>query len=630
MRFLVCTLLTLSFLIAGCNDRRGDSSTPSDPVVNSATTPDDFLKFVNHSLYPADVESPAPDVNSPEYAETYYATVDPQVQRTTLSAWKDVNGFDQSDVVHATFRDTKDLGYGRDMYGWKRDYTDPGGNTCTITAIYVDNYIVQLEPGDATTYGPLNLDAAINQERKYLFGTNAIEFGPETPDDCTTPKIAKFFTFASGGDRIIKADLDGRGVKYMPSMCIVCHGGSGYPLKYDGKFDPITLKSPKMHILEQKTFQFSLLAGFTEDDQQGNIQAMNQLVYQTYLEMSEREDSYTDQANWDSSFAIELVTGAHGGVVDNNGTPGLASSYREFIPTGWRQTADRPDGVETLYRQAVEPHCIGCHSLLGTKVAGSRNLIDFSSYEDFMAYNGLSVDYLSDYVYKRGIMPLSLINNDQFWQDPDGKPALLASYLDGFDVLDDAGKVVRPGKPVAKPGADRTVASPAKLDAQASLFTTEYSWQIISSTDPAAALDDPAAEAPELTAEDGAIVVVELITSNGTQSSDPAEVTITIDNSLAVPTFTVDVKPILAGCAGGGCHNSTDGTVGIPVYFDETEADDLYRRVRARVDLLDPENSLLLRKPTNGALHGGGPVLATDSAPYNTILNWIRAGAPEM
>lgn len=48
----------------------------------------------------------------------------------------------------------------------------------------------------------------------------------------------------------------------------------------------------------------------------------------------------------------------------------------------------------------------------------------------------------------------------------------------------------------------------------------------------------------------------------------------------------------------------------------------------ARININEPEKSLLLRKPTFQVPHGGGLHFTTGSADYETILKWIRAGAP--
>lgn len=623
MRYLAWMLVTLSCLTAGCGGGdRGDTQPAPAPVVNATVTPDDFLTFINTST----------EISSVAYANAYYSAVDPGQERTTLDAWKTINGFDQGDVVHSTFRDAKDLGYGRDMYA--RTRSDGG------IAIYVDNYVVELEAGDATSYGPLNLDAAINRERKYHFGTNAIEFSADPTDP--TQRIAKFFTFgpldANGVQpRITSADLDGRGVKHMPTMCVVCHGGTMYPLQNDGRFDPISLESPKMHILEQDSLEFSALVGYREADQQAAIKAINALVHQTY----QGADADADQANWSSAFAEELVTGAYGG-------GGFPTTYQEdFVPAGWTQTVSRPDGVEILYKRVIAPHCIGCHSLRGTQVAEnippSANAVNFSSYEKFISYN----DRIIDYVYRRGSMPRSLINFSQFWEDPDGAPTLLATYLAGFDLFDVNGKVVMPGKSVAIPGTDRTVKSPATLDASASMFTDTYAWRIVSTPPVAtASLSSTTGAAPVLIADTDGDYVIELITANVMGTSDPEQITITIDSTLSPSqtelTFVSDIMSSdgMSGVFGSGgancaaCHTSA-AFAGIPVYYATSDyaghEKDLYRNVLNRIDLNDPENSLLLRKPTS-LQHGGGIVLDRTNpalnALYLKLLNWIRNGAP--
>jgi hypothetical protein len=655
MRYLAFIPLIFAGMITGCLDR-GNSGSSAPPAVNSSVTPDSFLTFVNQSL----------DINTEAYAAAYYAAVDPMDERTTLADWKTKNEFDAGEDVHVIFRDTKDLGYGRDMYAKSLS----NGSV----AFYVNNYVVQIEPGDASTYGPLNLDAAIEGDREYHIGTNAIEFSPD-PNDPLGQKILKFFTFspadANGVQRrLTAANLDGRGVKYMPMMCVVCHGGTLYPLRPDGSFDPIALKSPQLNMLPQHTFQFSPVSGYTETDQKDGIAAINQMVLNAYRESGMRANSASDQANWDSSFAEELVETTYGvnpgDDIDFPGTEFQADS----VPSGWQQTAGRPGGIEVLYKQVIEPHCIGCHSLRGTQVAKNRdmtldpdqhpNSVNFSSYEEFIGYNDLIIDY----VYQRGAMPRSLINYSQFWDDPNGAPTLLATYLTGFDVFDANGNVVEPGRSVAKPGTDRTVAStPTILDATASLYTTTYAWRIVTSTDPDAVLDDTSSPAPSLTASDGSMVTLELVTSNAKGNSDPAQFTITVDSSFipAEPTFVPDILEVLGnnlatpmGPSLKGkcidCHSisqSTSGVnndlLGIPVYYemDSYDADDtdatkdnnkhLYLNVLNRIDLVDPENSLLLRKPTS-LQHGGSVVLdRTDpvlDSYYMTILNWIRDGAP--
>ena len=47
-----------------------------------------------------------------------------------------------------------------------------------------------------------------------------------------------------------------------------------------------------------------------------------------------------------------------------------------------------------------------------------------------------------------------------------------------------------------------------------------------------------------------------------------------------------------------------------------------------RINLKEPEKSLLLMKATMGVSHGGGQPLRPNLADYETILNWVRNGVP--
>ena len=79
-------------------------------------------------------------------------------------------------------------------------------------------------------------------------------------------------------------------------------------------------------------------------------------------------------------------------------------------------------------------------------------------------------------------------------------------------------------------------------------------------------------------------------------------------------------------CVSSSCH---EGTNKLPIDFLLSDYSgkekELYRNVLDRVNLTDPENSLLLRKGAGQGPHGGGNALSNN---YNTVLNWIRRGAP--
>lgn len=583
------------------------------------------------------LDLPLTPISSVEYAQAYYRAVDPQGQRKTLEGWKQRNGFYANDpantITHVTFRDALDLGYGRDM-------TVLRNSTTGRIAFFVSNYIVALEPGASSNYGPLNVDAAIARDVRYLKGTNAIEFSPADEDSPVvnsvngSMKITKFFTFDAAGNRLTSADLDGRGVKHMPGMCWTCHGGQTLPLAPNGRFQPQSLRSAKYNILGVADLEYSLQAGYHRDELEDRLRLMNSYVKASYEEMAARDinDSATARGKWNATYALELVNGRYGGNF-------ASGAYRDdFVPAGWQ---DGPGqwGAKLLFQRVVGPHCTGCHSLQGREAAGTDsasnlgNAINFSSYTKFMAYRSRIIDY----VYKRGIMPLSLRNFERFWRDPDGAPSILASALADPTLFDaTTHKVIPPGLPVARAGADRTVRGPAvQLDGGASSFADRYQWNIESQPGSGATISNAtSAHAVLNTTADGSYVVS--LTVSNSRGSHTDQATLTVSAAAAdqdALTFATDVREIISrnGCT--ACHVD-GGVAGIPVYWDDavdSDGNKLYQRIRMRVNLADPEDSRLLLKPTS-QLHGGGVVIDTTTpagqADYNTLLNWIRAGAP--
>lgn len=604
-------LLPVVLALGACGDRGDERNTWSGV---SAETPNSFLQI------PGTPDS----VNTQAWVNAYYNAVDPGSHRDTLAKWKQQTCFGTgAPVTHVIFRDAKDLGYGRDMYACK----DGAGNF----AVYVQNFVVQLDLGGNANYGPLNVEAAIEQDPHYLFGTNAIEFSADPHDSST--KIAKFFTFAPGTDgqqhRITAGDLDGRGTKYIPNACMACHGGKLLPLEHDGSFPVQTLRSAKLNLIDPAILEYSTKAGYDRASLEAGIKAINTLVYQSYQETNARPAS--QQGHWSGDFAAEITEGRYG-LYSGSSFPNAAQDDAA-IPSGWTANVSRPAGVETLYKQVIEPHCISCHSLQGTAAAESSggvvNGINFSSYERFISYK----DRIADYVYRRGIMPLSLRNFESFWKHPEGAPTLLASYLNDVTLFDPNGNVLQPGRAYAKPGTPRTVkSSPVQLDGSNSDFATSYKWTIAGKPAGAtASLNSNTSAKPVLTANMDGQYVLMLVVSNAKGPSAPRTTTITIDSAANDPTdltFDTDIRGILNGGSSStdctSCH-SPAGVTGIPVYWSD-DGKNTYQQVLGRINLKDPENSRILRKPTDGQHHGGGNAMSDED--YNTVLNWIMAGAP--
>ena len=102
------------------------------------------------------------------------------------------------------------------------------------------------------------------------------------------------------------------------------------------------------------------------------------------------------------------------------------------------------------------------------------------------------------------------------------------------------------------------------------------------------------------------------------------------------PSFRNDVMPVFfrAGCNAGTCHGSARGKDGFQLsLFGYDPAGD-YRRVVDEmvgrlVNLALPEQSLLLLKATGKVPHTGGKLFTAESHLYQTLLDWIAAGAPD-
>jgi len=99
-------------------------------------------------------------------------------------------------------------------------------------------------------------------------------------------------------------------------------------------------------------------------------------------------------------------------------------------------------------------------------------------------------------------------------------------------------------------------------------------------------------------------------------------------------SFSRDIASILTqqGCNGSGCHGSPAGQNGfkLSLYGDDLAADYemiLHQHDGRRVNLDNPPESLLLKKPTFAIAHGGGHLMTPDSEQYKTILDWLEQGA---
>ena len=111
-------------------------------------------------------------------------------------------------------------------------------------------------------------------------------------------------------------------------------------------------------------------------------------------------------------------------------------------------------------------------------------------------------------------------------------------------------------------------------------------------------------------------------------------------------TFAREIEGIFTkqGCNDATCHGGVKGRGGFRLSVYGISPRDDYKWIveggtfrvlttdenpkYSRIDVKQPEKSLLLLKPTFSVPHGGGQRFEVGSADYEAILKWVRSGAP--
>ncbi|NND91825.1 MAG: hypothetical protein HKN42_13270 [Granulosicoccus sp.] len=657
-------LLLASILAVGC--RGSDDTDIIEPQFPLTDDPDAFGAFLNPLPgVPRDGVAEGDIDNVQDFPEAYYNTIDPDSTRDTFFKWRLANGFINADgseaacepgscrQTHVKFRDTKDLGYGRNMFmRW---------NTVTNDiAVYVENFQVDAVPG--VPYGPLNFEALVNDDRRWNFGVNAIEFSAYPQTGASDRKFTKFYNFAGDGIRANDVsgtqqhfvDLDNRGDKPMPSACIICHGGHGRTLVYQGadgrkKLAPTLVGGiagdvqAHLQTIEFDTLQFANEPGFTRADNEAGVQLINEAILFSY---EYRQSEFQGDGDWSADLAIATLRGRY---AQDPGNP--ANRYDEnFVPAGWSSNQD-------LYRTIMGPNCLVCHALRGMRTNTS---VAFPSLNEFRNYDE-RVDHL---VYEQGKMPLGLLNYSNFWDSDDKDPATMASALNLADRIGADQKAIRPGAPAAvisappvATGLDASGASlPIAITGSGSAFARDDGQQwsvspaesaVVESAGPSgdAILRVTEARTYELT------LTVQGIHGGSDSTTQEIDVRSATDSDAPLPGDAIRFfgtgginELLVANCT--SCHSPGGGFSSLPIHYTACNSDEfngnefVYRSVLARVNFASPMDSLFLRKPSNGSTdpvnrvasqisgyHAGSLVL-TDDADYSRILSWILNGAP--
>ena len=350
----------------------------------------------------------------------YYGQVDPRSLRTTLPCFKVTNGFPLKPgdscalvagftppatrpEVTAAYANTVDLGFGREMH-CVRDVQD--------VACYVTNYGEYTPPGtggditkaqaaaDALAGLPATPIATVAMEHTRIEDASA----PGTPVTFSDPdRVVKFFVYNNVGARVNKANLDLKGDRPVPQLCMVCHGGQ-YPggatlgapsftsrneVKLNAKFLPFDLQS----------FTFAA-PPFDQPSQEDEFRQLNAMV------AAAPPSDPLDPAN---TVIQDLIAAWYP-------TP-TSAQVPDLVVPGWTGSILAHD----LYRDTVARSCRTCH------VTNAEPTLRFHTAADFDSNLG-SVQLR---VCKQHVMPHARRTHDLFWTSVGpNQPAQLQAYGD--------------------------------------------------------------------------------------------------------------------------------------------------------------------------------------------------------
>ena len=236
--------------------------------------------------------------------------------KTTLDRFKTENEFGTDDA-QATYFNAGDLGFGRGMHM-------KISSTGTI-AYYVSNYP--------------NVEQARLQTG--LIASVAMEFSPHPSGGAS---YTKFYVYNAAGARINNADLDNRGGKFVPRLCVICHAGTYVAPTLANKGN----LGSRFIAFDLESYEYSGFdPAFSRNNQEENFRKLNLGIVQ-----------HTNP----SAAATDLINGWYnhgGGTITTSGQ----TVDDTFTPSLW--TVAAPAGATTtpgtLYADVLRASCRTCH-----------------------------------------------------------------------------------------------------------------------------------------------------------------------------------------------------------------------------------------------------------------------------
>jgi len=265
----------------------------------------------------------------------------------TFADWKTRNGFgaSSSDDEHASYFNAGDLGFHRAMHQ---------EGTGSHVAYYVSNFNSSVN-AETNVFGPGTVVPAASVAMEYDKNSNT-----------GTRGIIKFFLFKGPSETLdTHVDLDGNGEKFIPGLCIECHGGretdyttlsAGTGLQSYYLTNPT--HTPCFLAFDLQSFNYS--GAHPRNSQEVNLRNLNQKVF----------DANSTQAIKDFLNAAYGVTGILSGNFNDNS-----------VAVNWNAGSTNGINNAFFYPTVVGPSCRTCHA------SKEQNIpLQFNQPADFAGY----------------------------------------------------------------------------------------------------------------------------------------------------------------------------------------------------------------------------------------------------
>ena len=352
----------LHFIYVDVDDRRGGHASQrvaistdagvvvASPVTTAALQPADNFREADRFLSYQGIDTRK---SACEYYRVLKAVAGCDVDGNPLGAsltftrWRLRNGIGAPNgppsrgEIKASFRNVADLNLVRNHHARKVN----GDHI----AYYVCNH--------ATASGAIpsgNLVACVAMEYSIVQGVN------------DNKPFVQFYTFGPTGKLYLSVNLDGRGEKFVPGNCVVCHGGDGYFHHFPDQGAGARDANIGAYILPFDLDNYEYASGrkLSRAAQENAVRKLNLLITQTDP----------------TPVTKQIIAGWYAG--------GLGTQNSNYVPPGWDESLDlslpaisRGDtfNASDLYLKVVKHSCRLCHVAMGSKLG-----LDFNRYQQLV------------------------------------------------------------------------------------------------------------------------------------------------------------------------------------------------------------------------------------------------------